>query len=783
MLPLLRTAVVLVFFLGLGGATIAAPAATSANDDPRAQQPYLGLSVRDSADGPIVGWLSPGPLGGTGFTSRAGILRSDNIVSLNGEAVTTALDFNRAIARLQPGTEITLILRRSPEADPRGAVPKGGPGGEERTYTVTLADRLSWSGTIGMGLGGRAISPAAEGEFESMILQHARELDVLDADGGLSALKLHLNDVQSRALDPNSLPAVVKMFTRPLSLDAVEQEIADLILTPWQSGDTQSSEAPRLHPGGDWPWSLIAGVLDLPDMTDRADPDTHAKSLADIAAHRAEWQAAAQQLVRTMRRGVNLNDEHTERSLALIRQSPMLVEEVLPTLAREGRARWTQMNALIEDVRGRAPLAELPEVLLGAVTGDILHAELLKGADGHAGGWLIVGGGGPNTYDMSRIAFVIDLGGDDVYRYAPSEHLAQIIIDLGGDDLHESLADFSGAATGIFSVSILDSRGGNDVFCTGGDRADRGTHFTIGAGLFGLGILLNHSGDNQYLNLGPGSGWSTGVGFYGAGLIIDLAGNDTYHAEVLSQGVGGPRGFGAIIDAAGDDSYKANGPNFPSAYGTEGVFLSRSQGFGYGVRSYAAGGVGAIYDLAGDDRYEAGEFAQAGGYYFGLGIIRDRRGNDTYIGNRYGQAFAAHQAGGILIDEDGDDTYQSMTAASQSGAWDQCITMLIDRRGNDTYKADGLAQGAAAMQSIAILIDLDGDDRYEGRGRSIQGHSSNDTYHYHTSGVFSFSALFDLGGGDDFYSSKRDNNTREATGQLREDNPAESTLHGIFVDK
>src|SRR5690606_13020052 len=146
---------------------------------------------------------------------------------------------------------------------------------------------------------------------------------------------------------------------------------------------------------------------------------------------------------------------------------------------------------------------------------------------------------------------------------------------------------------------------------------------------------------------GPASGWSIGAGFYGAGIVLDLDGADTYHGEVLTQGVGGPRGLGAIIDAAGDDSYKANGPGFPSVYGTEGVFKSFSQGFGYGVRGYAAGGLGALWDLGGADRYEAGEFSQGCAYFFALGLLHDRAGDDTYIGNRYSQAAAAHQAIGV----------------------------------------------------------------------------------------------------------------------------------------
>jgi hypothetical protein len=328
----------------------------------------------------------------------------------------------------------------------------------------------------------------------------------------------------------------------------------------------------------------------------------------------------------------------------------------------------------------------------------------------------------------------------------------------------------------VFGLSILDDRAGNDVY-----RSPRA--FSIGAGLCGIGILLDHAGNDTYENRGPQAGWSMGVGFYGAGLIVDRAGADVYRGEKLSQGVGGPRGIGMILEGKGKDLYVANGPAFGSAYGTPGVYLGMSQGFGIGVRGYAAGGVGAIYDYDGNDRYEAGEFSQAGGYYWGLGILHDAKGHDVYLGNRYGQAFAAHQAAGILIDDEGDDTYWAMTAACQGGTWDESIGLLLDRQGNDSYRCDGLGQGAASMQAIGLLIDLAGDDRYSAGKGSTQGQGGGNAYHYDATKVFSFSGLFDLGGGHDSYRADRGNDKAVATGSFRPKNPAASNLYGVFVDR
>ena len=56
----------------------------------RRTQPYLGLSIRDTPDGPVVGWIFPGPLGGQSFTSISGIRGGAKLVSINGQPVDAA---------------------------------------------------------------------------------------------------------------------------------------------------------------------------------------------------------------------------------------------------------------------------------------------------------------------------------------------------------------------------------------------------------------------------------------------------------------------------------------------------------------------------------------------------------------------------------------------------------------------------------------------------------------------------------------------------------------------
>lgn len=749
---------------------------TAAGQDLRAQA-YLGLSVRDTGDGPVVGWIFPGLLGGQSSTSASGIRRGDNLVSVNGQAVDAA-GFIAAIAAMKPGDTVTLVLRRSPQADPNAAVPTGGPGGDEFTVTSTLGSRHEWTGTVGRGAGERVFPDPPEGAFEAMILAGAGEHGGLEDKGGLNALMANMRGVQETGMDPNALDAVVNLFRRPLSIDAqeviIDRGMREILGRSYATDPGAWEELTQIAAG------LVH--IDLPHtQTDEAWQEVIDQRLAVQSRIEAGYAAQARALVRHLRDNISVGGPNAGDQIGVIANAG---DTVRPLLVHEhslfgGRcALLAERLAEAKATKSHAPLdpSTLPAALGAGVDGDLIAYWSVGERYG------VLTGAGPNVVDMNVVAEVIDLGGDDHYLWPEDLHQRRhthhgnhIITDLGGNDLYESLAECAGPGAGVFGFSVIDDRAGDDIY-----RSAR--LGSIGFGLFGIGVLIDRAGDDRYENLGPNSGWSTGVGFYGVGLVIDHDGSDVYHAEKLSQGVGGPRGFGAIIDAAGNDRYEANGPNFGSAYGTTDVFLGMSQGFGFGVRSYAAGGVGAIYDDAGDDEYIAGEFSQAGGYYFGLGVLHDRAGNDRYHGNRYGQAFAAHQAAGILIDDAGDDSYWSMTAASQSGVWDQSVTMFIDRSGNDTYRADGLALGAASMQAIGVFIDLEGNDRYEAPAGATLGQSGGNSYHYDADGVFSFSAFFDRGGGEDTYPGHRANNESKATGARNDESPKDSGLYGIFMD-
>lgn len=376
---------------------------------------------------------------------------------------------------------------------------------------------------------------------------------------------------------------------------------------------------------------------------------------------------------------------------------------------------------------------KIPAALAAMVDGEILDFAEVDG------GYIVIGGAGPNHYRMDRLYAVIDIDGDDRYTWSDGVPLeTQIVIDRAGNDRYE--AQVGGPGAGWLGVSVLLDMAGDDTYVSalGG----------CGAGAFGFGLLFDAQGADTY----HCDAWSTGAGIYGAGVLIDAGdGWDTYLSQSMSQGVGGPAGVGLLIDFGGDDLYRANGP-VPSSYGTPTTYMSFSQGVGFGIRPYDHGGFGALLDFAGNDRYEGGEFSQGGGYFWGAGLLHDTSGNDFYYGGRYTQGFAAHQAAGLFSDLAGDDVYWAMRAAAQGAAWDQSVAMMFDGAGNDFYRAESLAQGAAAQQSGAWLFDAGGNDMYWSSGDS-QGVAGDNSYHYVADDpVYSVGVLLDSGG-DDRYSS------------------------------
>lgn len=738
---------------------------------PLAAQPFHGLLVRDddATGGLLVGWILPGPLNGHGFTSDV-VNRGDLILTVNGEQMDRK-QFDALMLSVRPGNHLALHVRHT-GGDAETAVPTAGVSSSEKDYDIVLGSREQWAGPIAhMG------SPPPPFDPELVV--------PVAADHAVLERFVQTNVQANRLAEP--IDALYEYFRT-----TVESNNGTHMLSRVRYGFHRPTRLAELQSTITKPLDAVPAQPSLILAQGAANIDAFAPALADsvnlssptdaIAEVRAAIEQAQSHLDLAF---VNLD---SQSQAALPATLVDLTETVATDLYIHGHPDAKRLidglrsslavdfNALLQaggDLAGfmepgaaapvETPAVDVPESLGPYVTGDVLAFDQVGDQ------WIVFGGAGPNTYDMTHLSAVIDAGGDDMYRYPqPAQPGVQLIVDFAGNDQY--LGEQGGPASAMMGVSLIVDQAGNDRY----DGASR----SCGVGVMGVGIILDRAGADTY----HGTRWSLGTAFYGLGAIIDCGGDpDTYIAELMSEAVGGPRGFGAIIDENGRDLYRVNGPA-PSAYGMPAVFVGFSQGVGVGVRLYETGGIGVISDLGGDDRYEGGEFCQGGGYFWALGILHDRGGNDLYYGNRYGQAWAAHQALGILVDDAGDDTYWSMTAASQSGSWDTSATLLLDRSGNDSYQADGLAQGGASQQAIAWFVDLEGVDRYVSPPGATRGQSGGNEYHFAQTGCYSWSLFLDAGGSEDFYSSERVNGTTESTGAPAHENLQNSPLHGLFID-
>jgi HEAT repeat protein len=189
------------------------------------------------------------------------------------------------------------------------------------------------------------------------------------------------------------------------------------------------------------------------------------------------------------------------------------------------------------------------------------------------------------------------------------------------------------------------------------------------------------------------------------------------------------------------------------------------QGFAYGVRPLASGGIGLLVDGEGHDRYLAEVFAQGGAYWCGLGGLVDRGGNDHYDGFNYVQGAGVHVAVAALSDGGGDDVYRAK-GVSQGCGHDLAFGMLVDAAGDDHYDASDLSQGAGNANGLGLFVDLAGSDAVSVRNPSTSQGYGNWRRNYGSVGV-----LLNVGGID-----------RYLGGSAGEDKLWQVGEHGVGVD-
>jgi hypothetical protein len=401
------------------------------------------------------------------------------------------------------------------------------------------------------------------------------------------------------------------------------------------------------------------------------------------------------------------------------------------------------MHRLSEAFPTPIPSADIPSGLTGDVR--LVHHT--------AHGLIVIGGPGPNTYDLDQpVALIIDLGGDDLYRgligaSGDADHGNAAVIDLSGNDTYEAAP--LGLATGRLGVGLVIDYAGNDVY-----RLHSGGG---GVAFAGIGILFDTQGNDTYL----GERLTQGAAIGGLGLLLDLNGNDRYTGQGFALGFGGPLAIGAAIDAGGDDHYECV-KGLPSAYNLSEAPQAKpgdpsfqydcfGLGTGSGLRVFSkqraqqvlslAGGWGLLLDMGGRDHYHSANFSQGMGYFWGVGTFLDMDGDDKYQAARYGQGASAHYGVGMQLDYHGHDQYRSTGPYYNMGvSWDHGVSLALDGgNGNDLYAFDrSTGLGKANHLGWAIFIDEGGDDRYitqSGFGEAAEG---------------SLAGFFDLAGSDTY---------------------------------
>lgn len=358
-------------------------------------------------------------------------------------------------------------------------------------------------------------------------------------------------------------------------------------------------------------------------------------------------------------------------------------------------------------------------------------------------GKIIVGGGGHHVY-TNEAFLIIDTGGSNTYLNSAGGangllgRPISIVIDMGGNDDFISNRSFS-QGSGVFGIGILAALGSNCTF--------HAKHLSQGAGFFGAGLLMTGEGNQTF----EADTFCQGAGMFGAGILWQRGGGTRYKAAQMAQGFGGTSGIGLLLDEGGNDSYVAGG-KYPCGW-LPNHYFTLSQGFGYGMRPFAGGGIGILCDLKGDNHYVADVYGQGASYWYSTGLLLDLGSNNTYDAYQYCQGAGIHLSSGELIDWGGNNTYTAGHIC-QGAAHDYAVGILIDRGGDNKYTGDTTAQGAAINNSFAMLLDCSGNDVYTGtdpKQSQAAGHDG-DKREYG-----SIALMLDLGGHDKYSQGQTSN--------------------------
>ncbi len=404
-------------------------------------------------------------------------------------------------------------------------------------------------------------------------------------------------------------------------------------------------------------------------------------------------------------------------------------------------------------------------------------------------GKIIFGSSGDDTYSDAEAFLFVDPDGNDNYGGKAASNASKsqpisVLIDFNGNDKYSAKnSDGASQGSGIFGVGLLYDMNGDDEY--------KAVRISQGFSFFGTGMLFDGKGNDEYVSELN----SQAAGYYGLSMHIDTFGDDSFKSYGYSQASAGNRNMSFLVNLRGNDTYYVTPypdykhsdlaySQFPAING------NWSQGCGAGQRNVTvpgeralAGGYAAIVDIGGDDVYTGGIWTQGVGYWAGVGMICDVGGNDKYNSHYYSQASVAHSGAGILTDIGGDDvhkvyhdTYGRDVAGDGAGigfVWDRGVALFVNDGGNDKYYAKQTSGGWAWSaydekgplkqdHTYAFFIETEGNDYY----------SPGDTYVFNSYGRGGF--FIDCGGEDTY--------TRDplANGNTLRDETC--TKGGVFYD-
>jgi hypothetical protein len=379
-----------------------------------------------------------------------------------------------------------------------------------------------------------------------------------------------------------------------------------------------------------------------------------------------------------------------------------------------------------------------------------------------------------NTWTHEDAFLIVDGAGDDLYfgRIAANVSIGQpiaAVLDLQGNDTYAPWEGWELArkwlvstrypaqGAGLFGIGLLDDAAGDDQY--------GGYAICQGSAVFGAGVLIDGDGNDSY----RGYDFAQGAAEFGFGLLLDRGdGADSYETLQHSQGYGGPRGIGWLVDEAGNDQYLAIAEPIIFDWAGEGTNFSGSQGFAFGFRGgpYWSGGLGGLFDLAGDDSYQCAVMCLGFGYFFGTGLFYDRSGDDAYVNtHKYTLGSATHQSVGLFIEGGGSDSYTLVGDDEAIGlGYDHGVAYHIDRgEGDDVYTVENIGDftlGFARHPAIGTLINEAGNDTYDiaGTGEVTCGRGWVDAGDrpVQLSSIISLALFLDLAGSEDLYEIPRE---------------------------